>query len=162
MDTNPEHRFPPLLLTEGGPGDALMRRLKLGPLGLRARRVAVVLALVAPNGTQLLPRNPRPAAPSGCTGESCRSRAARYTRLFERKWVRGIDATDESLLGTGDIQSLADLGNSYENLKKLRPVPIAFGDFVAMAIPGAVPALLLATAVMPVSEILKGLLHLLA
>jgi hypothetical protein len=88
--------------------------------------------------------------------------ASRYTRLFDRKWVKGLDATDESPLGTGDIQSLADLGNSYENLKKLRPVPIQVADFVAMAIPGVIPALPLAFIVMPVSDILKGLLHLLA
>jgi hypothetical protein len=76
--------------------------------------------------------------------------------------VNGIDATDESPLGTADIQSLADLGNSYDNLKKLRPIPIELGDFVAMAIPGVLPTLPLALTVMPVSDILKGLLHLLA
>src|SRR5262245_6339341 len=35
--------FPPLLLTEGGPGDALLRRLRLAPLGVGSRRAAVVL-----------------------------------------------------------------------------------------------------------------------
>jgi hypothetical protein len=70
--------------------------------------------------------------------------------------------TDESLLGTGDIQSLADLGNSYQGLKKLRAGPIELGDFVAMAIPGILPALPLALTVMPLKEILTDLLHLLA
>jgi hypothetical protein len=88
--------------------------------------------------------------------------ASRYTRLFDRKWIQRGDEPDDSLLGAADIQSLADLGNSYENLTKVRAVPIAFGDFVAMAIPGLVPALPLAATVMPVSDILKGLLHLLA
>ena len=87
--------------------------------------------------------------------------ASRYTRLFERKWVRRVDEPDDALLGTGDIQSLADLGNSYENLTKVRAVPIALGDLLAMAVPGAIPALPLAATVMPVSDILKGLLHLL-
>jgi hypothetical protein len=76
--------------------------------------------------------------------------------------VQGGGTTDESPLGSGDIQSLADLGNSYLMLKKLRAVPIEAADFVAMAIPGLVPALPLAATVMPVSEIMKGLLHLLA
>src|SRR6187549_220871 len=35
--------FPPLLLTEGGPGDALLRRLRLAPLGIGSRRAALVL-----------------------------------------------------------------------------------------------------------------------
>jgi hypothetical protein len=56
----------------------------------------------------------------------------------------------------------ADLGNSYEKVRKLRAVPIEIADFVAMAIPGLVPAVPLAATVMPVSDILKGLLHLLA
>jgi hypothetical protein len=40
-------------------------------------------------------------------------------------------------------------------------MPIALSDFVAMGLPGAVPVLLLAAIVMPVSEILKGILELL-
>jgi hypothetical protein len=87
--------------------------------------------------------------------------ATRYTQLFDRKWIAEGAATDESPLGTGDIQSLADLGNSYQTLKKVRAVPVELGDFVAMALPGLLPALPLAATVMPVSEILKGLLHLL-
>src|SRR5262245_66197404 len=35
---------PPLTLTEGGPGDALLQRLRLAPFAHRARRAAVVLA----------------------------------------------------------------------------------------------------------------------
>src|SRR5262249_38725855 len=42
-----DDELPPLLLTEGGPGDALLQRLGLAPAGVRSRRAAVVLALVA-------------------------------------------------------------------------------------------------------------------
>jgi hypothetical protein len=87
--------------------------------------------------------------------------ASRYTQLFERKWVENVDATEEPLLGTADIQSLADLGNSYEFVRKMRVVPIELRDFIGMAIPGLLPVLPLAMTVMPVSEILKGLLQLL-
>jgi hypothetical protein len=41
-------------------------------------------------------------------------------------------------------------------------VPIELGDLAAMAIPGILPALPLALTVMPLKEILTGLLHLLA
>ena len=75
--------------------------------------------------------------------------------------MRGTDATDE-LLGTADIQSLADLGNSYELVRKMRVLPIEVRDLVAMVIPGVVPAIPLAATVMPVSEIVKDLLRLLA
>jgi hypothetical protein len=86
---------------------------------------------------------------------------AHYTQAFERRWFRSTEANGE-LLGTADIQSLADLGNSYELIRKMRVVPIQLSDFVAMAIPGLIPALPLAATVMPVSDIVKGLLHLLA
>ena len=87
--------------------------------------------------------------------------ASRYTQLFDSKWVDGINTSEEPLLGTADIQSLADLGNSYELIRKMRAIPIALGDFIAMALPGAIPILPLAATVMPVSEILKGILRLL-
>jgi hypothetical protein len=87
--------------------------------------------------------------------------ASRYTQLFGSKWVEGVNTSEEPLLGTADIQSLADLGNSYEVVRKMRAVPIELSDFIAMALPGVIPALPLAATVMPVSEILKGILRLL-
>jgi hypothetical protein len=87
--------------------------------------------------------------------------ASRYTYLFDRKWVRGEAAPQEPLLGTADIQSLADLANSYQLIGKMRVLPIQTADFVAMALPGVIPAIPLAATVMPVSEIVKGLFKLL-
>jgi hypothetical protein len=87
--------------------------------------------------------------------------ASRYTQLFDSKWAEGANTAEEPLLGTADIQSLADLGNSYELIRKMRVVPIAWGDFIAIALPGVIPALPLAATVWPVSEILKGIVSLL-
>jgi hypothetical protein len=87
--------------------------------------------------------------------------ASRYTQQFGRKWVDSTNPAGEPLLGTADIQSLADLGNSYEVVSKMRAVPIELSDFIAMALPGVIPALPLAATVMPVGEILKGILRLL-
>jgi hypothetical protein len=87
--------------------------------------------------------------------------ASRYTQQFDSKWVEGVNPAEEPLLGTADIQSLADLGNSYEVARKMRAIPIQLSDFIAMALPGVIPALPLAATVMPVSEILKGILRLL-
>lgn len=39
--------------------------------------------------------------------------AQRHVEDFQKKWVLGHGTGSEKLLGTGDIQSLADLGNSY-------------------------------------------------
>jgi hypothetical protein len=45
--------------------------------------------------------------------------AQRYVRDFERKWLRD-EPPEERLLGSGDIQSLADLGNSFEVVSGMR------------------------------------------
>ena len=47
--------------------------------------------------------------------------AQRYVREFDQKWLRGEAPADEPLVGSGDIQSLADLGNSFEIVKGMKP-----------------------------------------
>jgi len=87
--------------------------------------------------------------------------ASQYTQQFDSKWVNGHGTSEEPLLGAADIQSLADLGNRYELIRKMRVVPMALRDFIAIALPGVIPALPLLATVMPVSEIFKGVLRLL-
>jgi hypothetical protein len=87
--------------------------------------------------------------------------ASHYTQAFDSKWANGINAPEEPLLGTGDIQSLADLGNSYQLIRKMRIIPIELSDFIGIALPGVIPALPLAATIMPVGEILKGVFRLL-
>jgi hypothetical protein len=87
--------------------------------------------------------------------------ASHYTQAFDSKWANGINSAEEPLLGTGDIQSLADLGNSYELIHKMRIVPFELSDFIGIAFLGVIPALPLAATVMPVGEIVKGVLRLL-
>jgi hypothetical protein len=48
--------------------------------------------------------------------------AQRYVREFDRKWL-GQGAPNESLLGTADLQSLADLGNSFAIVEQMRLLP---------------------------------------
>jgi hypothetical protein len=87
--------------------------------------------------------------------------ASRYTGQFHRKWV-GAPETEEPILGTADIQSLADLGTSFEMVRKMRAVPLELRDLISIALPAIVPAIPLLATVMPVSQIVKTLLHLLA
>jgi hypothetical protein len=90
--------------------------------------------------------------------------ADRYTQLFEGKWLTPGEAKQDeaSVLGTSDIQSLADLGNSFELARTMRVFPVEPSDFVALAIPAVIPALPLLTTVMSLSEIGKDLLKLIA
>jgi hypothetical protein len=50
--------------------------------------------------------------------------AARYVQEFDRKWL-GPAVPVEPLLGTADIQSLADLANSADSLRNMRTIPVS-------------------------------------
>jgi hypothetical protein len=64
--------------------------------------------------------------------------AQRYVESFDQKWVRGTFPSDE-LLGAGDIQSLADLGNSYQVVREMRVVPFGLQDVSRLALATAIP-----------------------
>lgn len=64
--------------------------------------------------------------------------AQRYVETFDQKWVRESLPSAE-LLGTGDIQSLADLGNSYQVIREMQMVPFGLKDISRLAIVTAAP-----------------------
>jgi hypothetical protein len=66
--------------------------------------------------------------------------AERYVEKFEEKWVRD-SAVPEELLGTADIQSLADLGNSYALVREMRLVPFGLDEISRLAVVTAAPLL---------------------
>ena len=67
--------------------------------------------------------------------------AQRYVEGFHQKWIAGAAPLPEELLGTGDIQSLADLGNSYGLVRDMRIVPFGLDDITRLAAVTAVPFL---------------------
>ena len=67
--------------------------------------------------------------------------AQRYVEGFQQKWVVGEAAPSEELLGTADIQSLADLGNSYGLVRDMRVVPFGLEDISRLAAVAAAPFL---------------------
>lgn len=56
-----------------------------------------------------------------------------YTREFRNKWLGG-KAGREPLLGSGDIQSLADLGNSFSVVEQMRLAPISLRRLVSFTL----------------------------
>jgi hypothetical protein len=87
--------------------------------------------------------------------------AARYTTEFHEKWVEGGAPPGEPLLGSSDIQSLADLANSYSVVREMRPVPFGKDTLVQIVGAAAIPLLPLALSIVPADEIVKRLLGLL-
>ncbi|MCC6581414.1 MAG: hypothetical protein IT440_13335 [Phycisphaeraceae bacterium] len=49
--------------------------------------------------------------------------ASRYVSAFDHKWIRGANPPGDVLLGTPDMQSLADLTNSVTVVRELQWVP---------------------------------------
>jgi hypothetical protein len=49
--------------------------------------------------------------------------ALRYTLAFHERWIEKPQGEADAVLGTADIQSLADLGNSFDVLHRMRVVP---------------------------------------
>jgi hypothetical protein len=86
--------------------------------------------------------------------------AERYTRQFDVKWLHGGAPPDEALLGSADIQSLADLANSFDVVRSMRLVPVTRGAVIQLAVAVCVPILPLLLTMMPLGELLKKLLGL--
>jgi len=87
--------------------------------------------------------------------------AERYVREFDAKWLRGGAPAGEDLVGSGDIQSLADLGNSYEVVRTMHLVPITKEMIIQLAVATLAPIVPLALTMMPLEELLKRLLGIL-
>jgi hypothetical protein len=83
--------------------------------------------------------------------------AERYVREFDAKWLRGGAPTGEALVGSADVQSLADLGNSFEVVRGMRSVPVTRDAIVQLVVATYLPVLPLALTMMPFEELLKKL-----
>lgn len=81
--------------------------------------------------------------------------AARYIRDFDSKWLRGNTPAREPLVGSADVQSLADMGNSFEGVRKMRVAPVTRDAIVQLAVATAVPVAPLLLTIMPLEELVK-------
>jgi hypothetical protein len=85
------------------------------------------------------------------------SLAQRYVREFDEKWLRNGGSKDEPLVGSADIQSLADLANSFDVVKTMRIAPITKDAILRLAAAVLLPIVPLALTMMSVEELLKRL-----
>jgi hypothetical protein len=60
--------------------------------------------------------------------------ASEYVIGFEKKWMEGQRPEGETLVGSGDIQSLADLANSFAVVQHIRPFPFGKEAIIAVAV----------------------------
>lgn len=86
--------------------------------------------------------------------------SSHYVDDFHRKWIdRGV-ASGEGLLGTPDLQSLADLANSYKVVAEMRLLPVGKETFIRLIVLVGLPFLPLVLTKIPVEEVIQKLLKL--
>lgn len=85
------------------------------------------------------------------------SLAERYTREFDAKWLKSGSRSDEPLVGSADIQSLADLANSFDVVRTMRIAPITRDAIVRLGAAVLVPIVPLALTMMSLEDLLKRL-----
>jgi hypothetical protein len=84
--------------------------------------------------------------------------AERYVREFDAKWLRGGAPADEPLVGSADIQSLADLANSFEVVRTMHIAPITRDSLLRLVVATVAPIVPLVLTMMPFEELLRKLL----
>ena len=85
--------------------------------------------------------------------------AQQYVREFDRKWLRGGAPAGEPLIGSADIQSLADLGNSFEVVKGMRFAPFTLQAVLQLAVASLLPVAPLLLTMVSLEELLVRMLQ---
>jgi hypothetical protein len=85
--------------------------------------------------------------------------ATEYTSSFHKKWIISQPPREE-VLGTSDIQSLADLGNSFAFIEKMNGVPMGPRTPLVLAIACLLPMAPLLLTAMPLKDIVSLLFKL--
>jgi len=84
--------------------------------------------------------------------------AADYMREFDRRWLRRPDHDHVSLLGTGDIQSLADLGNAFSVIREMKAVPFNRDMLLQLVWATLAPFFPLVFTMIPLEELLDRMI----
>jgi len=84
-----------------------------------------------------------------------------YSDEFADKWIRGTPPAGEALVGSADIQSLADLGNSFDKVRSMSVVPITRGAVAQLVIATLLPLVPLLLTLISFEELLKRILKVL-
>lgn len=84
--------------------------------------------------------------------------AQRYVRDFDYKWLRGGAPADEQLIGSPDVQSLADMGGSFEVVKEMKLAPFTLRTVLQLGIVTLLPVAPLLLTMISLEDALTQLL----
>jgi hypothetical protein len=85
--------------------------------------------------------------------------SSEYVDEFEGKWVLGRRADGEALVGSADIQSLADFAGSSDIVKEMKPVPFDMRVLIQLVAATAAPFLPLVLTEIPFREVVNRVLQ---
>ncbi len=175
--THPDHRaglgflgrsayaFSPVLFAQGAMlagvvasrvlhrGEALMS-FKLQILGFDVLFVLAVLGPLLVFSPQIAMAKTKGLAIYGRLGQT-------YVENFERKWIDEGPPPVGDLLGTSDIQTLADLSNSYSIVSAMRIFPFGLEDISRLAVTTAAPFAPLLLTVFSLEELVMRIIRVL-
>jgi len=86
--------------------------------------------------------------------------SSHYVNAFRDKWIKGNLAPEENLLGTPDLQSLADLANSFAVVNGINIVPVTKTGLIRLALAIVAPLAPLILTLVPLHEIAARLFKL--
>ena len=89
------------------------------------------------------------------------SLASDYVREFDKKWLRDGADSEESFIGSADIQSLADLNNSFEVIKSMQLFPFDKQTLIQLTLVALLPLLPLLLTIISVEDLVKRLIGIL-
>ncbi|HEY3966963.1 MAG TPA: hypothetical protein VGM05_20540 [Planctomycetaceae bacterium] len=82
----------------------------------------------------------------------------RHDRAFDEKWLkRPPDARQESILGSQDVQTLADVAVCYEHIDRMWPLPFDTKAFAVLVLAALLPMVPLLGTAIPLHEIFMKL-----
>jgi hypothetical protein len=82
----------------------------------------------------------------------------RYVREFDYKWLRGGAPPGEQLLGSADVQSLADMGGSFDVVKEMKFAPFTLRTVLQLGIVTLLPVMPLVLTMFSLEDALTQLL----
>lgn len=82
---------------------------------------------------------------------------SRYVSAFDFKWIRSRVSKDERLIGSSDIQSLADLANSFQIIRDIQPFPFSKETVIQVIVFTLIPVLPLVLTMIPLERLIRKL-----
>lgn len=81
--------------------------------------------------------------------------ASRYVSAFDFKWIRGGASAGDQLIGSSDIQSLADIVNSFQVVRKIQLFPFNKETVAQLVVFTLIPVLPLVLTMIPLEELIR-------